>query len=153
MYFARSYSEADQQLRQTMSLDSTFQLAYLWQAWVREELRDFEGARAAIQHGVELSDSSAIYVTALARIEALRGNRASATALLEQLNDRKFGYAPSYELAKVHLGLGQSDRALDLLERAINERSHSIAFIRVDPQLDPVRMHPRFLRLLEKTGL
>jgi TolB-like protein/Tfp pilus assembly protein PilF len=153
MYFARSYSEADQQLRQTMSLDSTFQLAYLWQAWVREEFRDFEGAHAAIQHGVELSDSSAIYVTALARIEALRGNRSSATALLERLNNRKFGYAPSYELAKVHLGLGQSERALDLLERAINERSHSIAFIRVDPQLDPVRMHPRFLGLLEKTGL
>jgi tetratricopeptide (TPR) repeat protein len=152
-YFARGYAQADQQLRETLSLDSTFQLAYLWRGWVQEELHDLDAAQLALQRGVDLSGGSAIYVTALARVEALRGNRTSATALLDQLNHGKYGYAPAYELAKVQLALGEPNRALDLLERAVEERAHSIAFIRVDPQLDPLRMQPRFLRLLAKTGL
>ena len=42
---------------------------------------------------------------ALSRVEALRGDRSSAIALLAQLNERKFGYAASYELAWF-IGLG-----------------------------------------------
>ena len=148
VYFSRRYAEADQQLQQTIALDSTFQLAHLWRAWVLEEQKQLAAARKEAETGVRLSGGSSIYITALARIDALLGDRKSALALLGSLESGKHGYVPPYELAKVYLGLGDPERALDLLERAVQERAHSIAFVRVDPQLDGLRAHPRFLRLL-----
>jgi tetratricopeptide (TPR) repeat protein len=120
----------------------------LWRGWVLEEQKQLAAARKEVETGVRLSGGSSIYITALARIDALLGDREGAQALLRSLESGKHGYVPPYELAKVYLGLGNQERALDLLERAVSERSHSIAFVRVDPQLDVLRAHPRFLRLL-----
>jgi hypothetical protein len=35
------------------------------------------------------------------------------------------------------------------LERGYQERTHWMALLQVDPRLDPLREHPRFVRLLE----
>ena len=42
---------------------------------------------------------------------------------------------------------------LDWLERAYDEQSPWIGYLRVDPRVDPVRSQPRFERLLEKARL
>jgi len=62
-----------------------------------------------------------------------------------------------YYLGIVHLGLGEKERALDYLEKAVNLRTGDGLFIRVDPALDPLRQDPRFKALLrrafvERTG-
>ena len=46
-------------------------------------------------------------------------------------------------------GLGELDSAVDRLEQGYKERTHWMALLRVDPQLDPLRDHPRFKRLHE----
>lgn len=152
LYYARRYQDANQQLLRAIEQDSTFQLAHLWRGAVLEALGQLEAAQASIETGVQLSGSSAIHVTALARIHALRSNQAVATKLLAALEKGDYGYAPPYEIAKVYLGLRDHERALDLLERALEERAHSMAFVLVDPQLDVIRMHPRFIRLLERVN-
>ena len=40
--------------------------------------------------------------------------------------------------------LGEKEKALDALERAYAERSRALAYIAVEPQLDPLRSDPRF---------
>lgn len=62
-------------------------------------------------------------------------------------------YVPVYEIAKVHVALGDTNRALDWLERAYRERSHSMVFLKVDPQLAGMERHPRFAALLRRVGL
>jgi hypothetical protein len=47
----------------------------------------------------------------------------------------------------VHLGLGEAERALDCLEAASEERDPWLVWLMVDPMLDPVRGHPRFVHL------
>ena len=152
LYYERRYADANLQLLRGIALDSTFQLAYLWRGGALEALGQLDAAQASIQRGVQLSGGSAIYITALARIYALRGYRDEAIKLLNALEQGDHGYAPPYELAKVHLALQNQERALDLLELALDERAHSIAFVRVDPQLDVIREHPRFNRLLQRVN-
>jgi hypothetical protein len=73
--------------------------------------------------------------------------------LLGELADRATrGYVPKYEVAKVELALGRRDRALDLLERAYDERSHSMVFLGIDPQLAELHGSARFERLIEQVG-
>jgi hypothetical protein len=45
------------------------------------------------------------------------------------------------------------ETGLDWLERAREERSPWIGYMRVDPRLDTVRSHPRFERLLRDARL
>ena len=53
----------------------------------------------------------------------------------------------------VHAGLGEKDRAFEWLERAYQERSTVLAYLRLDPRLAPLRSDPRFSALLRRVGV
>ncbi len=51
----------------------------------------------------------------------------------------------------IHIGLGDKDQAIDFLEKTYEDRDgYSIAFVKVDPFLDPLRSDPRFEALVQK---
>jgi hypothetical protein len=54
----------------------------------------------------------------------------------------------SYDIAKIYLSLGEVPAALSRLERAFSDRAHSMALLRVDPQLSVLADNPRFRRLV-----
>jgi hypothetical protein len=71
--------------------------------------------------------------------------------LLER--EGKGEYIPSYELAKAYLASADTAQALTRLERAFEERSHSMAFLKVDPPFVGLRQVSRYRALLGKVGL
>ena len=58
----------------------------------------------------------------------------------------------SARLAYVHLALGEEDKALSLLERAVADRDSDVLWIRVDPSVDRLRGLPRFEELSRRVG-
>ena len=56
----------------------------------------------------------------------------------------------AYVRAHYFLGLGNEEQALDELERAYDERNWLVALLKVDPLLDDLRAHPRFVALLRR---
>jgi len=83
-----------------------------------------------------------------ARCLARYGRRAEAAAILGELEDlRQIEYVDAYPLAFVYEALGQPDQALEELERASAENSPNLSMMDVDPRLDGLRNHPRFMRL------
>lgn len=52
-----------------------------------------------------------------------------------------------------HVGLGELDEAVSLLERAYELHEGLLVFLKVEPMLDPLRSHPRFTALLSRLGL
>jgi len=74
--------------------------------------------------------------------------------ILAELRDRqRQRYVASYHLAVIYAGLGDTDAAVDNLERAYDERFNWTVFINVEPDFASVRQHPRFARLTEKMNL
>ncbi len=53
----------------------------------------------------------------------------------------------------VYAGLGQSDQALSWLERACDEHSGHVVFLKVEAEWDPLRQDPRFADLMQRIGL
>jgi predicted Zn-dependent protease len=93
-------------------------------------------------------------LAAIAQLDALSENRAKALERLRQLQElADSGRVPSLDLATVYIGLGETERAFELLDRAFEERSAAIYQLRVDPIYDPLRGDPRFTTLLEKMRL
>ncbi len=156
VYFhAGRFDEAVAQCQRTLLLDPNFQLAHMWMALAETQRGRHAEALRAARESVRLGRGSALSFTVLAYVTARAGARDSAQAILAQLleRERRGLYTPSYELAIVHSALGDTALALARLERAFDERSHSMAFLRVDPQLEGLRGEPRYRTLVRKVGL
>ncbi|HET6629732.1 MAG TPA: tetratricopeptide repeat protein, partial [Woeseiaceae bacterium] len=145
-YYAGRHDEALAQLRLTLALDEDFELAYLWSGWSLEALGKYDEAIAMLEEAVARSEGSGISLASLARVHALRGNRDEAERLLAELLGSDT-YVPSYEIAKAYLALGQTERAAEWLQRAVEQRSHSLVFLNVDPQLAALRETELFTRV------
>ena len=61
--------------------------------------------------------------------------------------------ASPYHLAYVYTGLGEPERAIDCLERAIAQRTGAVYGIRGSFLLAPLQGHPRFAALLSRLNL
>jgi len=59
-------------------------------------------------------------------------------------------YVPPVQIAFVYVGLGERDRAVELLEKAYKERSWELVFIREEPWFDDLRSDPRFVDLVRR---
>jgi pentatricopeptide repeat protein len=90
---------------------------------------------------------------ALAYAYARAGRPGEARKILEEMEQAAAArHLASPQLAVIHLGLGETDRALDRLERGLEERSYFMIYLRADPIYDELRSHPLFTRLLEQVG-
>ena len=53
----------------------------------------------------------------------------------------------------IHVGLGDADRAFELLDQAYEDRAFFLPFIGLDLPYEPLRSDPRFVDLLDRIGL
>jgi hypothetical protein len=53
----------------------------------------------------------------------------------------------------VHLALGDKAGAMRWLQRAFEARTHSMVFLRIDRQLEPLRGDPAFEARVREVGL
>ena len=66
-------------------------------------------------------------------------------AVIEELNRKSLhGYVPPLNLAKVYLGMGDSGRAMDYLEKAYSAHSQLLCWLKMERMWDPLRKEPRF---------
>jgi serine/threonine-protein kinase len=82
--------------------------------------------------------------------EAVRSGQ-RAVELLGPSKDALDGPYQEIELAKIYTRVGESDEALDLIEKLLSiPCDFSVGLLRLDPVWDPLRDHTRFQALLEK---
>jgi serine/threonine-protein kinase len=84
------------------------------------------------------------------KAEAIREGE-KAVALNLHADDYQGAYFV-HQLARIHLMVGEPDKAIDLLERLLARPYYlSPAWLRIDPTLDPLRKNPRFQKLVSGT--
>ena len=148
LYLAREYDRAIAQLRDTLEMDPASEWAHLNLGQAYEQKGQFGPAIEELQKALELSHSSPLTLSALAHAEELSGNHAAANKLLAQLEElSKKQYVSPYYVAIVYLGLGKNDVAMNWLEKAYTDRSNGLVFLKVEPELDPLRAIRRFVAL------
>ncbi|MCH8246668.1 MAG: protein kinase [Bacteroidetes bacterium] len=153
-YLARSYELAVEQSHHTLELDENFVMArdLLGQAYL-EQGKTSEGIKE-LEHAVEQSRRRTLSLAALSHAYAVAGKTAESRNILKELMTRnKSQYISSFDLALIYIGLEESDRALELLHRAYEERNGWMCFLNIEPRLDPLRSDPRFTTLLKQVGL
>lgn len=147
-YHAGEPQRAVDQLTHMLEINPDFELAYLWRSLAREELGQYDAQLDDVERAVTLSGGSAISTAAMSRALALSGQRERARETLRALEAKSGAYLPAYDVAKAYVALGEHDTAIRWLERAYAQRSHSMVFVAVDPQLKPLRSAPAYDRLV-----
>ncbi len=152
-FFSRQYDRAVKQLVAVLEQETRFFPALLKLGRVYVQMGLYAEAIAAFEHALQLSRQQEV-LSALAHAYALAGRTVEARIILDDMTNGKIGwYVASPMVARIHLGLGEFETALDWLRKGLEERSYWMVFLKVDPVYDPIRSQPRFVELLNLIGL
>jgi DNA-binding winged helix-turn-helix (wHTH) protein len=135
------------QARRTLELDPHQFLGHWAVGSALQNLGRHDEAAAEHQRALDLAEGTAFMKPVLARSLALAGRVGEARALL--VPEGPAGISP-YQAATVHLALGETDRALELLAVAADERDPWIVILAVDPMMRALRGHPAFEGLVAR---
>ncbi len=153
LFFAGKSDEALDHLQKTIDLDPNFWLSHLFISRVYSEKGMHAEAIAAAKKAGELSgnsQSNAYRAYALAKA----GKTDEARAVLDELLKLSAeGYVPPYNFAIVYNAIGESDKALDYLEKGHEQKDVRMVFLKVEPKWNNLRTEPRFLDLMKRMRL
>jgi serine/threonine-protein kinase len=109
---------------------------------------------AELERAVATSPENPMWLAQLGEAYGLAGKAKRARAVLRELESQaQSRWMSPYYFAYVRVGLGEADRALDLLESAVEQRSGPVYGIKGSFLFAPLREQPRFRALLERMGL
>lgn len=147
---------AGRNLDRALELDPDYWLALLMRGGRRAAAGDLANGLADLERARQLCGDCSHALTTLGLVKARAGDTAATRAILRTLQARdRAGYVPASDLAKLHNILGESDTAMDLLERGYRERDTRMIFLGIDAtrQWKNLRGTPRFTALIERMGL
>jgi predicted Zn-dependent protease len=114
-----------------------------------------DSAVEVLRQGLADIPNEAHLVGALAQLYADTGKRAEALQLLRNLQLREAAgeRLPEFPLIWAHAALGDLDEAFARLQKAYREHRDRMMWVKVDPQLAPLRADPRFHDLVRRMNM
>jgi TolB-like protein/Tfp pilus assembly protein PilF/tRNA A-37 threonylcarbamoyl transferase component Bud32 len=152
LYHARRFDEALKQIYKNIQTEPNFSHGEATRGWM---LRYLGRIDEAIQHGenaLRLAPGTPWAEASLAASYARSGQTEKARAILERLEAEKARYVSPFCLAVARLHLGEREKALELLERSVDDRDVWFGWIPVEPQLDALRDDRRFIALMRRVA-
>ncbi len=146
------FTEAIAQFRKTVAVDPSYADAYQEMGWACAFAGRYAEAEAAFARAEALSVPRPQVLAGVGYTFARSGRASQARDALRAIESATMadhGLRDSLQ-ALVLIGLGEHDRALDLLVRAHPEGEPNL---RVGRIYDPIRRDPRFQELLRRSGL
>jgi TolB-like protein/DNA-binding winged helix-turn-helix (wHTH) protein/Tfp pilus assembly protein PilF len=149
LFRARQYESAVTCYQRALELDPQYVPALTRMTDTYTIMGKYDDALAYIQKLREVTGDSKAGSLQLLELYAHTGKRREALAGLTKMqNDGPLDHS-SLGVASVYAVMGEPDQAIALLEKSFESRS-TLAFVFVDPRLDPLRSNPRFQQLLRR---
>jgi TolB-like protein/Flp pilus assembly protein TadD/predicted Ser/Thr protein kinase len=155
-YYSREFDKSIEQIKKSIDIDANFANAHLMLGWpylakglTGEAVREFGVAR-------DLAGDNPVAVAALIYALGRDGRRDEARSLMDTLlAAAKARYVSPHNLAIAYLGVGDTAKFYQELDRTVDERAFivSVGVLRVDPFFDFARNDPRFRATFAKTDL
>jgi len=150
----RRYDEAVEQLRRVIALDPNNYTPQWFLGFAYANSRRFDEAIATTERAVVLSNRAPGALGLLGMCYGQAGRKAEAIKILNELLElNRHRYVTPVALIYVYIGLGAKDQAFVWLEKAYQERSNFMAYLKVEAIADPLRSDPRFADLLRRMGI
>src|SRR5437763_1364838 len=150
---AGCFDEALAQFKKTIALDPSYTRQYVHFGYAYESHNMFPEAIAAYRKGVSLAGETLEGQADLARALIEGGERKEGLLILHRLESQeKRRYVSPVDLAGIYTVLGDHEKAMTLLENALEQHNGRLLFIHQYHEFDPLRNSPRFTRILQAVG-
>ena len=155
--FNGQYAEAIAEADAALELDERFMPAIRVKRWTYVAMKDYAAAKAAFAKEIEYGGGSVDepgWRLIEIQVTAPNEDRSAKLKLLEEavrsdlVQKNHKGFA--FEAALAYNALGETEKALDWLEKSEAAGAHSFNYLEVDPRIHNLKEHPRFRKLLEK---
>jgi len=151
--YARQTDQAIETLKKAVALDESFAYTHFMLSRAYEMKGMYPEAINEAQRAADLSGRGWRQVSQLGQAQAVGGRRAEAQKTLEELRQRGLqSYVSPLELALIHAGLNEKEKALAELQQAYEGHATSLAFLRVDFRFDSFHSDPRFIEIVRRVG-
>ena len=148
---ARQYDRVIEKLQPALELDEDFPLAlyYLGRSYDGKEM--YKESIVQYQKAIAASGGSAFFSSAAIYAFVKSGQKAAAERTYSEISARAGNQPVSrYILARSLAALGEKEKALDELEKALQEHDPLMIIIKIDQNLDEIRNESRFQEILKK---
>jgi eukaryotic-like serine/threonine-protein kinase len=153
-YYARRWDQARYHLTRAIAMNPTAAENHRMLGLTLAHQGQLDEAERVLRDALALPAAGAYTTAALGYVLGRAGRRAEAEALLRELEAvAQRDYVSPVAFATVLLGLDDRSGALDWAERAYDERRGWLAYLQVNPILDPLRGEPRFRDLVQRMKL
>jgi tetratricopeptide (TPR) repeat protein len=148
-YYWRSYDNNNAQFHRAIEMDASFGETYVYLGLAYEQKGMYRHAMDAYQKYSTLTGYNTPEATRI-RASAVADSRDYWRKMVELARPPT---GSEFDAAQAWSQLGETDKALDLLERVYANRDYYVLYLKVHPNLDPLRNDPRFQNLLRRTSL
>ena len=153
-YYARQYDQAIEQCQKALSIDPNFAPGHVYLGRAYQQKPALPEAIAEFKKALDISEGDTNELAALGQAYAVAHQESEARKILDQLKERsQQTYVQPMWLAVIHAALGEKDQAFDWMQKAYDDRSTWLVYLKVDPLFDPLRADPRFADFLRRVGL
>jgi len=153
-YYSGRYDDAVRQLHSVLTVNSGFPLAHLWLGRTYQQMSMYSQAIAEYDKAQIVLGDWPVTLAAIGNASGFSGERAKATQTLKKLQElSRQEYVTAYGVALVYASLGEKDQAFDWLEKGVQERTHWLVWLKLDPRWEKIRFDPRFGSILHRVGL
>jgi tetratricopeptide (TPR) repeat protein len=153
LYLQRRTSDAEKWLQAALVLDcEPLETRYLLAHVCLSEGRLAE----ALEHArlCQTASPDPLGLGVLGACLARLNHRQEALEIVAKLSDMaKSGYVDPRAIQEVQIALNDTEGVIESVQRLLDERSPWALFLKLDPELDPVRSNPRFAALVARLGM
>jgi tetratricopeptide (TPR) repeat protein len=153
-YLSRKYSQAEEQARLTIDIEPNHFTAH-WVLGLTQAAREnYDEALASLQNAVTISSDRPFVLAELARVQALADKEKEARDILNSFeNAAADNYISPVNPAKVYLGLGETDKVFECLEKGFEGHAVRMPYFLIDPQCDSIRSDERLADITKRMGI
>jgi eukaryotic-like serine/threonine-protein kinase len=151
-YFARQYDQSIAQAHKAIEMFPSFFLPHVALGQALFQKGDYSTGIEEIEKAKAM-EPTPIAIGLLGYVYARSGRKDEARKLLAELKEQSNArHVSPYWIAMIHAGLGEKDEAFAWLEKAYQERSSWLVWIKMDPMVDSLRSDSRFTDLMRRIG-
>ncbi len=153
-YYTGNYDQAIKELQASLKMNPNFPIARLWLGRTYQAKKMYPEAIAEYKETLKVTPEWPVAHAQIGNVYGVSGNKEEAQQILDTLNSfASKKYVTSYGRALVYAGIGEKEQAFMWLNKAYDERSHWLVWLKLDPRWESLRSDNRFTQLVNKVGL
>lgn len=154
LYFARRYDEAIEQGRKIAEINPEFAEIHEYLKRCYDQKGMYREAINARQTRRRLAGRDATETKALkTAASAVNPQNYWRARLQQEIEDARSESFENYDMAEISAQIGEKEQAFEWLEKAYQKHDYELIYLKVAPNLDPLRSDPKFADLLRRVNL